>query len=183
MAKIPDGTVPLFTPVPYAPVHGETKKAKAHAQDKDRAGPIRSSRFSTLLETTVEPAEVPGEYSPSDEAVQELLDEVHSSGDDLKKRPFPEEIKRYKRAVRNFLHYVVENGFGVERQKGIPNSQKSGFKGPRESAKDYKAYTVVQVVDQKLEQLAAGILAGQVTQLEILAKVDEITGLLVNLLR
>jgi uncharacterized protein YaaR (DUF327 family) len=39
------------------------------------------------------------------------------------------------------------------------------------------------VVDQKLERLAAGIMAGQVTQLEILAKVDEITGILVNLLR
>ncbi|MDR0589500.1 MAG: YaaR family protein [Spirochaetaceae bacterium] len=178
MAKIPDG-FPLFTPVPHAPVHGEAKKAK----DKTRTGQIRSSRFSTLLEETNEPPEVLGEYLPSEEAIQELLDEVHSSGDDLKKRPFPEEIKRYKKAVRNFLHYIVENGFEVEQQKGIPNSQKPGFKGPRSSAKDYKAYAVVQVVDRKLEQLAAGILAGQTAQLEILAKVDEITGLLVNLLR
>jgi uncharacterized protein YaaR (DUF327 family) len=179
MAKIPDGSVPLFTPVPYAPVQGEAKKTK----DRTRAGQIGASRFSTLLEAADEPVEVPEEYFPSGEALQELLEAVHSSGDDLKKRPFPEEIKHYKRAVRNFLHYIVENGFEVERQKGIPNSQKAGFKGPRESAKDYKAYAVVQVVDQKLEQLAAGILAGQVTQLEILAKVDEITGLLVNLLR
>ncbi|MFP3091060.1 DUF327 family protein [Treponema sp. TIM-1] len=179
MAKIPDGSIPLFTPVPYTPVQGEAKKAK----DKARAGQIRSSRFSTLLEEANEPTEVPGEYSPSEAALQELLDAVHSSGDTLKKRPFPEEIKQYKRAVRNFLHYIIENGFDVERQRGIPNSQKAGFKGPRESAKECKAYTVVQVVDQKLEQLAAGILAGQVTQMEILAKVDEITGLLVNLLR
>ncbi|MDR2758823.1 MAG: YaaR family protein [Spirochaetaceae bacterium] len=179
MAKIPGGSVPLATPAPYSPVQGEAKKTK----EKIRTGQIRPSRFTSLLEAANEPAEVPEEYSPSDEAIQELLDEVHSSGDSLKKRPFPEEMKRYKRAIRNFLHYIVENGFGVERQKGIPNSQKSGFKGPRESAKDCKPYAVVQVVDRKLEQLAAGILAGQVTQLEILAKVDEITGLLVNLLR
>jgi uncharacterized protein YaaR (DUF327 family) len=179
MAKIPEGTGPLFTPVPYAPIQGEAKKAK----DKTRTGQTRPSRFSSLLEEAHETPELPGEYAPSGKALQELLDAVHSSGDALKKRPFPEEIKQYKRAVRNFLHYIVENGFGVERQKGIPNSQKAGFKGPRESAKDYKAYTVVQVVDQKLEQLAAGILAGQVTQMEILAGVDEITGLLVNLLR
>jgi uncharacterized protein YaaR (DUF327 family) len=41
---------------------------------------------------------------------------------------------------------------------------------------------LIQVVDQKLEQLAAGILTGQASQLELLARVDEIAGLLVDLL-
>jgi uncharacterized protein YaaR (DUF327 family) len=181
MAKIPDGMVPFLTQVPYAPLQGEAKKTK----DKGRTGQIMSSRFSTLLEDVNETVEAPEEYTPSGEAVQELLDEVHSSGDDLKKRPFPEEIKRYKRAVRNFLHYVVENSFDVEKQIGIRNASKPGFKEPRWSprARECNSYTVVQVVDKKLEQLAAGILAGQVSQLEILARVDEITGFLVNLLR
>jgi uncharacterized protein YaaR (DUF327 family) len=181
MAKIPDGIIPFLTPAPYAPLQGEAKKTK----DKARIGQIGSSRFSTLLEEANEIPEVPAEYAPSGEAVQELLDDVHSSGDELKKRPFPDEIKQYKRAVRNFLHYIVENGFGVEEQIGIRNSSKPGFKEPRWSprAQERKSYTVVQVVDKKMEQLAAGILAGQVTQLEILAKVDEITGILVNLLR
>jgi uncharacterized protein YaaR (DUF327 family) len=181
MAKIPDGTVPFLTPAPYAPLQGEAKKIK----DKARTGQIGPARFSTLLEEANETAELPEAYVPSGEAVQELLDDVHSSGDDLKKRPFPEEIKRYKKAVRNFLHYIVEHGFGVEKQSRIKNSSKPGFKEPRWSprAQERMPYTVVQVVDKKLEQLAAGILAGQVTQLEILAKVDEITGILVNLLR
>ncbi|MDR1107722.1 MAG: DUF327 family protein [Spirochaetaceae bacterium] len=177
MAKISDGVIPYSAPLPFSPAQGEAKKA--------RAGKIKPSRFFTLLEEAAEPGEAPGEYAPSEAAVQELLDEVHSSGDDLKKRPFPEEIKRYKRAVRNFLHYVLENSYETENQLGIPNSLKSGFRGPRGSprALERKSYTVVQVVDQKLEQLAAGILAGQVTQLEILARINEITGILVNLLR
>ncbi|MDR0589088.1 MAG: DUF327 family protein [Spirochaetaceae bacterium] len=181
MAKIPDGIVPFSTPIPYSPQQGDAKKAR----DKARTGQIGASRFFTLLEEAAEPMEAPQEYVPSDEAIQELLDAVHSSGDDLKKKPFPEEIKRYKRAVRNFLHYVVENSYGVEKQIGIPNSLKPGFTGPRGSprALERKSYMMIQVVDQKLERLAAGILAGQVTQLEILAKVDEITGILVNLLR
>jgi uncharacterized protein YaaR (DUF327 family) len=180
MAKIPDGIVPFSTPAPYSSQQGAAKKAR----DKARTGQIRSSRFFTLLEAA-ETVEVPEEYAPSGDAIQELLDEVHSSGDDLKKSPFPEEIKRYKRAVRNFLHYIIENTYGVEKQIGIPNSLKPGFAEPRGSlrALERKSYMVIQVVDQRLEQLAAGILAGQVTQLEILAKVDEITGILVNLLR
>jgi len=42
---------------------------------------------------------------------------------------------------------------------------------------------LIQVVDHKLEQLAAGILAGQRSRLEILARVEEINGLLVDLIR
>jgi uncharacterized protein YaaR (DUF327 family) len=38
-------------------------------------------------------------------------------------------------------------------------------------------------VDRKLEQLAAGILAGQHSQMDILARVEEINGLLVDLLQ
>jgi uncharacterized protein YaaR (DUF327 family) len=180
MAKIPDGTIPFLTQGSYAPQQGEAKKTK----EKGRPGRTMPSRFSTLLEDVSETVEVPEEYAPSGEAVQELLDEVHSSGDDLKKRPFPEEMKRYKRAVRNFLHYIVENSFDVEKQIGIPNASKPGFKEPRWSprARECNPYILIQVVDKKLEQLAAGILEGQVSQLEILAKVDEITGLLVNLL-
>jgi uncharacterized protein YaaR (DUF327 family) len=177
MAKISDGVIPYSTPLPFSPRQGEAKKA--------RSGKINPSRFFTLLEEAAEPGEVPGEYAPSEAAVQELLDAVHSSGDALKKKPFPQEIKQYKRAVRNFLHYILENSYGTENQLGIPNSLKPGFRGPRGSprALERKSYTVVQVVDQKLEQLAAGILAGQVTQLEILARINEITGILVNLLR
>ena len=42
---------------------------------------------------------------------------------------------------------------------------------------------MVQVVDKKLEQLAAGILAGQFTQMNILERVEEITGLLVDIMQ
>jgi uncharacterized protein YaaR (DUF327 family) len=119
--------------------------------------PSRNTELGALQET-----------APSEEAVQELLDEVHSAGDDLKDRPFPEEILRYKKAVRNFLHYVVENGYDVKREEYRFRQQT-------------RVKTLVQVVDQKLEQLAAGILANQTNQLELLSRLEEIKGLLVDL--
>jgi uncharacterized protein YaaR (DUF327 family) len=45
-----------------------------------------------------------------------------------------------------------------------------------------KKFTQVQVIDEKLEQLAAGILANQKNQLALLAKIEEINGLLVDLI-
>ncbi|MDR1867145.1 MAG: DUF327 family protein [Treponema sp.] len=107
----------------------------------------------------------------SEQAIQELLDEIHSSGDALKNRPFVEEIIQYKKAVRDFLHYVVKKAYRTERSVSGANLARR------------KRYTVVQIVDQKLEQLAAGILAGQTNQVQLLAKLEEIKGLLVDMLQ
>ena len=169
MARVdfPDGTLPFFNPAAYTGLKPETKKARDRPQVRDAKG----SRFSRILEDSTRETEGVPRYEASEEVLQELLDNVHSTGDDLKNRPFPDEIKKYKQAVRNFLHYVVENGYDIAEQTGGANLLKR------------KKYTLVQVVDQKLEQLAAGILAGQTAQMELLSRIDEIAGLLVNLLQ
>jgi uncharacterized protein YaaR (DUF327 family) len=161
-----DGNIPLLNPGVYANLKAELNKAK----EKTPARGLRKFKFSNLLDNALEETRSAGARPASEEALQELLDEVHSAGDLLKKRPFPEEIKRYKRAVGDFLQYVVENSFAVAESTGGNILRR-------------KKYTMIQVVDRKLEQLAAGILSGQSGQLELLARVDEIAGLLVNLLQ
>lgn len=162
----------------YGGVKAEAKKTGKKSGLREK----RAAQFSEVLEQSA--VDFPLEdIAPSEEAVQELLDAVRSAGDDLKQRPVADEILKYKKAVRNFLHYVVRNGYAMEKQEGIPNAQKPGYKGPlwESAAKQAKVFHVVQVVDQKLDRLAVEILAGQVSQLELLAKLEEITGLLVDL--
>jgi uncharacterized protein YaaR (DUF327 family) len=165
MAKIdfPEVHPAFFNPALYTGIKAETKKTK------DRPSVPKTS-FSQVLDQSREAELEPLKVLPvSEETVQKLLDAVHSAGDDLKKLPFPEEILRYKNAVRDFLHYVVENSFDTEKQ----------FVGV--SLLKRKEKTLVQVVDRKLEQLAAGILAGQTSQLELLARLEEIKGILVDI--
>jgi uncharacterized protein YaaR (DUF327 family) len=45
-----------------------------------------------------------------------------------------------------------------------------------------KTYTLVKVVDEKLDSLAADILFNQKDQIALAAKVNEISGLLVDIL-
>jgi uncharacterized protein YaaR (DUF327 family) len=168
-------------------IYGGVKAEAKKAGKKSGLRESRDTRFPEIMEqSSADSPEVLGAFkdiAPSEEAVQELLDAVRSAGDDLRQRPIPGEILKYKKAVRNFLHYVVENGYAVEAQEGIPNAQKPGYKGSLwdPAAKKAKAFHVVRVVDQKLDRLAADILTGQVSQLELLAKLEEITGLLVDL--
>jgi uncharacterized protein YaaR (DUF327 family) len=103
-------------------------------------------------------------------ALEDLLDEVHESGDKLKENPSVELVQAYKRAVRDFVHYVVDRSYAVEQK----TSGRSILKR--------NAYFRVSVIDESLEKLAAEILRNQRDNLEILRRVDEINGMLVDLL-
>ena len=108
------------------------------------------------------------EVAPSEEALTELMDAVHSAGSDLIDRPFAEEILRYKKAVRDFMHYIVQNAYVVEKHQ----FKRRGI---------IRIHVQVEVIDKKLEELAAAILAGQTDQLKRVSQLDEIKGLLVDL--
>jgi uncharacterized protein YaaR (DUF327 family) len=168
MAKIDFSNVlPFFNPA-LAGADTKTKKTRTKA-------PTAKAAFQSLLEEARESEEV-GEVPrlpASDEAVQKLLDAVHDAGDALKNHPLPQEILRYKQAVRGFIHYVVGNGYDAERQ----------IHGSKRSRRGERVDTIARVVDNKLEQLAVGILAGQTAQIAILNRLEEITGLLVDMMQ
>jgi uncharacterized protein YaaR (DUF327 family) len=168
MANIvfPDGSSPLFNPAAYSEAGVEARKTKAQADGK--TGKVKKKPFSSLFEAAREAA-APEKLPLSEESLNRLLDDVHSSGDALSKRPFPDEIKAYRQAVRNFVNYVVENSFDTEEHSSGTNLLAR------------KKYTLVTVIDKKLEDLAAAIIRGQADQLAILAREDEIRGLLIDL--
>lgn len=170
MANIvfPDGSSPLFNPAAYGEVSAESRKTSG-ASRREKTAKVKKRSFASFFEKA-EKTPNPEALPVSDESLHLLLDEVHNQGDLLSKRPFPQEIQDYKQAVRNFIHYVVKNCFLAEEHQSGANLLKR------------KKFTLVQVIDKKLEELAAAIMRGQENQLSILAKTDEIRGLLVDLM-
>ena len=169
MAKV-DTEIPAFymNPAAYTQVKDEKK-----TKDAKRSGKTEFSRIFEEIRGKTAGELGPLENLPvSEETLNFLMDEVRSSGDSLRNRPFPDEILRYKQAVRNFMHYVVENCFSLEQEDGI-----------RRLLKPHKRYYKIQVIDKKLEDMAAMLLSRQMSQLELLARLEEIKGLLVDLLQ
>jgi uncharacterized protein YaaR (DUF327 family) len=184
MAKV-DGDVPslYMNPAVYSQVKKEEpKKTKS-------VGHSGKTEFSRIFDEIR--GRTAGELGPfpdlpvSEETITFLMDEVRSTGDTLRSRPFPDEILRYKQAVRNFMHYVVENCYTLDHETGIPKFLKTGYKGPRGTPEAMKqiTYTRIEVIDKKLEDMAAMLLASQMTQLELASRLEEIKGLLVDLLK
>ena len=105
-------------------------------------------------------------------SLETLLDDVHSIGEKLVEKPFISNIKEYKQAVRRFLAYVINNAYSVE------------SKIERRTLKrDEKKWINIKVVDEKLEKLALCIIQNQKGQLTILKKIEEIEGILIDLMR
>ena len=176
MDKVDLSTVTMLNQSLQPHLKQETKKTK----ERENLRGIRKTFFSDLMEDAAVSSGELGpmrDITPSEEALTELMDAVHSTGNDLRDRPFTEEIVRYKKAVRDFVHYVVENSYEIEK---IPGLKKKVIVRGETRWKEI-SYNQIQVIDQKLEELAAAILSGQTSQLERVSQINEIKGLLVDL--
>ena len=173
MDRIDINTATLLNPSLLSELKQDNKKLKG----KGRIDNNSKNIFSDLLGTSLADLGPLRNLEPSEEALAHLLTEVHSKGSDLLERPFREEIISYKRAVREFLNYIVKNGYEVAKLQGI--KKRVVVRG--EAEWKTTVFHQVNIIDQKLEELAAVILNGQSSQLERVSKMDEITGLLVDL--
>jgi len=182
MAKI-DGTDPslYMNPSAYSQVKDDKKSKGVRKGEKTEF----SKLFDSLRSKTAEQLGPLQDLPASDETVNNLMDEVRDAGDRLKSRPLPEEIMNYKQAVRNFINYVIQNCYSKEYDEGIPNFLKPGFRGRRGTpqAMEGKGYTKIVVIDKKLEDLAAMLLSSQARQMELVSRLEEIKGLLIDLLQ
>lgn len=167
MARIdfpPEGLNP-FAPLPQR----KNDEGKKTGRGK---GVFRSSLAKALEEDEgIEGASEAGDAAYSDSQIGELLDAVHDAGDRLKENLGVTQVQAYKKAVRNFVHHVVEHAWTVEKKTSGGNILKR------------KEFYRLAVIDESLERLAAEILRNQRDRLEILRRIDEINGMLVDLLR
>ncbi len=110
-------------------------------------------------------------------SVEELLDNIHEAGERLIEKPFMSSIKEYKKAVRKFVGYIVKKAYEAETDIQTRRFLKNGI-----PVFDEKKWVKVRVVDEKLEKLASYIVQSQKNQLTILKKIEEIEGILVDLM-
>ena len=156
----------------------DTRPKKKKYTEKGESEKTRRTGFSNALEKAAdfEATRTLSDFGPlpeldGTETVEVLLDEVHEAGEALKRDPVFGPLNGYKTAVRRFLRYVLDNALETGEILGIRNPE----------TMLQKKYIAVRVVDEKLESLAAHVLKGQADQLDILRRIDEINGLLVDL--
>jgi uncharacterized protein YaaR (DUF327 family) len=98
-----------------------------------------------------------------------LIADVEDKGKKLYSSKGRKEFEAYKGSVKAFMHKVVNSSFRLEEKHGRKKDGK------------FVVYLTMEKVDEALEGLAHLLLAGQQDSMRILATLDEIRGMLMDL--
>lgn len=96
-----------------------------------------------------------------------LVQQISEVGKRFGKNPTIELLKQYKSMIREFLEHVTDNMYHVEKHTSGKLRQ--------------KIYTTARIIDQKLEALTELVLTQQARNIDLLATLDEIRGMLIDL--
>ena len=127
----------------------------------DEASKGESISFSEILACT--------EYDERRDELQKALDEIDQKGRELVENRTVETLYEYKAMIKGFIDEVVEKGFEIKSRRGYSRVGRN------------KVLKTVSQVDDKLVELTNMILKREHKEINLLKKVGEIQGLLVNL--
>ena len=142
--------------------HGAQNRLERPETDLPRAT-LDSSCFRTTLATVTD-------QTGDGDNLEEILAQVDQAGKELAKNRGPVALKSYREAVRRFLEATVRQSFQMKDDRRWDR---------RGNLREYK---IIVGVNQQLEELARMVLEEQTPKMQILAKLDEIRGLLVDLM-
>lgn len=165
-------------------------------------GSAKRTRFSDVLKTSREeeafstlglPPEVQG--MSLDEAAVFLRDAVDNAGNALSQQMTLENLSAFKKAVSQFVRFVVENNFEEQRQDDPRVARAKRLHRPEPTLQPVHVFStynnqpqkipqkvLVQVINEKMDQITRDMLQTQSDNLKILKEIDEIKGLVVDLL-
>ena len=154
--------------------------SQQQAQQAKKAEKKEKSAFASAFEKRKTEANLVSEGLPpelagmsEEEAIVFLKDAMDMAGDELKARQDLASMEKYRRKVSQFMKYVAKNNFEIISKKRFGRNRKGRPVDP---------YIQVQVIDQKLNQLTSEMLILHGANLNLLAKVEEIQGLIIDLM-
>lgn len=98
-----------------------------------------------------------------------MAGEIEVQGKTLAESRTVDELRKYKKMVKEFMEEAVQNGLQLEEQRGFNRRGRT------------KIYKIVKEVDSKIINLANDVLNKEKSRLDILTQVGEIQGLLINI--
>lgn len=148
------------------------------SQKTEKTG-TRKSRFASMVEQRVAenqmisaglPAEIAG--MEFEDALVYLKDKADLASDVAKEDFSLESFKAYRKAVGDLIRFIVHTNYEVK--MNIRRRPSKRFKTEK--------FYLINIVDEKIDKLASDILANHLETMQILVRIDEINGILVDLI-
>ncbi|WP_141503709.1 YaaR family protein [Paenibacillus luteus] len=104
------------------------------------------------------------------EQLQQKLQDIHRQGDRLAKVMTVRELKIYRQMIKKFLEDTIRRGVVLKEVKGFDRRGR------------IKRYKLLDEIDATLVSMAEDLLDSEQGRIDLLNKIGEIRGLLINLL-
>ncbi|GGD99371.1 YaaR family protein [Paenibacillus nasutitermitis] len=103
------------------------------------------------------------------EQLQQKLQDIHNQGERLSRSMTVRELQLYRRMIKKFLEDTVKRGVGMKETKGFDRRGR------------IKRYKLLDEVDSALLSMGEELLDTEEGRLELLQKIGDIRGILINL--
>jgi uncharacterized protein YaaR (DUF327 family) len=125
------------------------------------SGIVRDLSFSEALQDS--------DSKRRHEVCANLLQQIDTQSEELKKGATPAAIKRYRKLVQTFMKEALGQSYSLNQESHWDRS------GNR------KIMVTVKRINQSLEELTDALLSKEKKQIDLVARLDEIRGLLIDL--
>ncbi len=99
-----------------------------------------------------------------------MIDEISEIGDKIARHMDIKDMKLYREKIRVFMNEAVSNSHSFSRENFL------------DSRGRHRVYGIIRLVDSSLDDLTKQLLSDEKNHMSILGKVDEIRGMLLDLI-
>ncbi len=138
------------------------EKKRAKRKKKKGAFGVEEPGFFDVLEDV--------ELKALEERLAELVDEIVDAGNELSRSPTRRNLERYKRKVKEFLQLVEKKLYKLSGRMDLETRKP-------------KLHVIVEEINEKLDELTKALLEAERPTLNLAARVGEINGLIIDLVR
>lgn len=131
----------------------------------DRQTQVRDTgdAFKFALISNIEEAELK-------ERLNLMLEDIVQQGKKISKRTDIKEMRQYRQLIKDFLNEVVNRSHQFSRENFLDRRGR------------HRVYGIVKLIDTNLDELAEELIKDEKDNIAILNKIDEIRGLLLDIL-
>ena len=104
------------------------------------------------------------------EKLASLLDEITGQGEKIKKKRDITDMRKYRSLIKDFMNEIVNRSHKFSRENFLDRRGR------------HRVYGMIRLVDEKLDALAEELLKDEQDALMIMGSIDEIRGLLLDIL-
>jgi len=102
--------------------------------------------------------------------ILEMKDAIDEQGKKLGERADVKEFEKYRRLIREFLDEIVSNGYTFSREDAYASRGR------------HRYIATVKVVNEKLDELGKAVISEHADQIDLVHKIDDIRGLLLDMM-